>query len=195
MYCSDEDLRTLLATLQTDEAAALARASALIEGYPDDARLHFLRGSMLIGAGRHIEAHGALSRAVQLAPDLWIARFQLGFFELTSGEPGRALETWAPLETLAETHYLRHFVTGLRHLIRDEFAPAIAHLQDGMRANEDNPALNKDMQLLIDQCAPLMTQGALPSTPEPAPAATALKEEKADSATSFILRQFMGKRR
>jgi len=194
MLCSDEDLQSLLATLKTDEAAALARASALIEGYPEDPRLHFLRGSMLIGAGRHIEAHGALSRAVELAPDFWIARFQLGFFELTSGEPGRALDTWAPMDSLPDTHYLRQFVTGLGYLMRDEFAPAIAHLHDGVRANDENPALNRDMQLLIDQCAPLMAP-ASPAAAAPAPPATAATEEKADSATSFILRQFMGKRR
>jgi hypothetical protein len=192
MLCSDEDLQSLLTTLRTDETAALARASALVEGHPDDPRLHFLRGSMLIGAGRHIEAHGALSRAVQLAPDFWIARFQLGFFELTSGEPARALQTWAPLESLPEVHYLRRFVTGLSHLIRDEFEQALLHLGDGMRANDENPALNRDMQLLIDQCGPLMTP-ALP--PAPQAAASSPQEEKADSATSFILRQFMGKRR
>ncbi|WP_291198116.1 hypothetical protein [Hyphomonas sp.] len=195
MLCSDDDLKSLLGTLQSDEASALARASALIEGHPDDPRLHFLRGSMLIGAGRHIEAHGALSRAVQLAPDFAIARFQLGFFELTSGEPGRALQTWAPLEALPDTNYLKLFVTGLGFLIRDEFEPAISNLQEGMRANDENPALNRDMQLLIDRCAPLMTQGAPAPEPELVQATVPATEEKADSATSFILRQFMGKRR
>lgn len=195
MLCSDDDIQLLLTTLKTDEPAALARASALVEGHPEDARLHFLRGSMLIGAGRHIEAHGALSRAVQLAPEFWIARFQLGFFELTSGEPAKALNTWAPLETLAESHYLRQLATGLGYLIRDEFEAAVSHLESGMRANKENPALNRDMQLLIDQCAPLIKPqvAAPPAVPErgaPAP-----EDDKADSATSFILRQFMGKRR
>lgn len=195
MLCSDEELQSLLDTLRTDEGAALARASALIEGFPDDARLHFLRGSMLIGAGRHIEAHGALSRAVELAPEFHIARFQLGFFELTSGEATRAVQTWGPLEALPQAHYLNLFVIGLGHLIRDEFAPAVAHLEEGMRANDENPALNRDMQLLIDQCAPLMKQSvqAVPLSPEPAPVPAS--EEKAESATSFILRQLTGKRR
>lgn len=195
MLCSDEDLQSLLAVLGADEAAALSRASALIERHPDDPRLHFLRGSMLVGAGRHIEAHGALSRAVEIAPDFAIARFQLGFFELTSGEPARAFQTWAPLEALPETNYLKRFVTGLGFLIRDEFEPAIANLQAGMRVNDENPALNRDMQLLIDQCGPLMSQGAGSPAREPAQEATAAKDDKADSATSFILRQFMGKRR
>jgi tetratricopeptide (TPR) repeat protein len=195
MLCSDENLQSLLATLRTDEGAALARASALIEGFPDDARLHFLRGSMLIGAGRHIEAHGALSRAVELAPDFHIARFQLGFFELTSGEPARAVQTWGPLEALPPTHYLKLFVIGLGHLIRDEFGPAVAHLEEGMRANDENAALNRDMQLLIDQCAPLMTKSGTALPPSPETSQIPATDEKADSATSFILRQLTGKRR
>lgn len=195
MLCSDEELQSLLDTLRTDEGAALARASALIEGFPDDARLHFLRGSMLIGAGRHIEAHGALSRAVELAPEFHIARFQLGFFELTSGEAARAVQTWGPLEALSRTHYLRLFVIGLGHLIRDEFALAVAHLEEGMRANDENPALNRDMQLLIDQCAPLMTQSGSAASPGPEPVPLLASGEKAESATSFILRQLTGKRR
>jgi predicted Zn-dependent protease len=81
-------------------ANAAERIEALIVEFPDDARLHFLKGSSLIGEGRHIEGHQALTRAVALAPDFAIARFQLGLFQLTSGEADRALETWGPTVTI-----------------------------------------------------------------------------------------------
>ena len=84
-----------------------------------------------------------------------LARFQLGFFELTSGEAVRALATWEPLDTLPEGHYLGHFVTGLRHLIADRFADAIAALEAGIAVNDENAPLNRDMQLIIDECAGL----------------------------------------
>ena len=51
--------------------------------------------------------------AVALAPDFLIARYQLGFFELTSGEVDNALATWGPLLRLPEDNYLRQFVEGM----------------------------------------------------------------------------------
>jgi tetratricopeptide (TPR) repeat protein len=149
-------------------------AERLIDAWPDDPRLHFLRGSMLAGRGRPIEAHAALTRAVQLAPDFALARFQLGFFELTSGEAARAITTWESLQELPPGHYLALFVAGLRHLVLDHFEETIAALQAGIAANEENLPLNRDMQLIIDQCREL------------APGAPA---EAETSATSFLLDQ------
>ncbi|MFD1034611.1 tetratricopeptide repeat protein [Sphingomonas hankookensis] len=148
------DGATLAETLRivgADSAAGLARIDDLLTTYPDDARLHFLRASLLVGS-RPIEAHAAFSRAVAIAPDFAIARFQLGFFELTSGEGARAIATWAPLLDLPEGHYLHRFVTGLTHLIHDRFADAVATLRDGIAANTETPPLNGDMQLLIAEC-------------------------------------------
>lgn len=175
--CSDEEMSQLLAVMQSDAPDELMLAERLIDAYPEDPRLHFLRGSLLAGSGRPIEAHASLSRAVELAPDFVLARFQLGFFELTSGEAARALKTWQPLDSLPEDHYLAHFVAGLRHLVADHFAEAIAALKAGIAVNEENPPLNRDMQLIIDECA------GLTSGPAAAP------QDEA-SATSFLLDQF-----
>ena len=94
--CDDETMQQLIEAMQTEQNQ-VERVDALLAKFPEDARLHFLRGSMLVGLGRLIEAHHALSRAVALAPDFEIARFQLGFFQLTSGEAENALETWGRL--------------------------------------------------------------------------------------------------
>jgi tetratricopeptide (TPR) repeat protein len=175
--CSDEEMVQLLQAMQSDAADELMLAERLIDAYPEDARLHFLRGSLLAGSGRPIEAHASLSRAVALAPEFALARFQLGFFELTSGEAARALATWEPLHTLPADHYLAHFVTGLRHLIADRFAETIAALEAGIAVNEENLPLNRDMQLIIDECTGLAERK--PTEPV----------EEA-SATSFLLDQF-----
>ena len=171
--CSDEEMQQLLAALQSDATDVLALMERLTDAHPDDPRLHFLRGSVLAGANRPIEAHAALSRAVALAPDFSIARFQLGFFELTSGEAGRALATFEPLDSLPADHHLRWFAKGLRHLIRDEFEAAVAALQAGIDANTENLPLNRDMQLIIDRCAE-----------------TNPVEASETSATSLLLGQF-----
>ncbi|MDQ4087017.1 MAG: tetratricopeptide repeat protein [Pseudomonadota bacterium] len=177
--CSDEDLQELMTSMQSDDAGELRRADALLASYPDDPRLHFLRGSILASIGRPIEAMPALKRAVELAPDFAIARFQLGFFELTSGEAANALSTWGPLALLPEGHYLRSFVAGLTHLIRDEFNEAVEQLRKGIAANAENPPLNRDMQLIVDQI------GALLAADQAAP-----QEQEPASAASFLLHQF-----
>lgn len=181
--CSDEELAGLMQAMQSDEADELRRADALLADYPGDPRLHFLRGSILASIGRPIEALPALQRAVELAPDFAIARFQLGFFQLTSGEAANALSTWGPLALLPQNHYLRLFVGGLTHLIRDEFDAATDQLRKGILANEENPPLNRDMQLIIDQIAALVAQ------------AEGGGEGGEASAASFLLDQFADRRR
>ena len=175
--CTDAEMQALVDGIQTDDGSDLAQVDRLLQDYPDDPRLHFLRGSILAGIGRHIEAMPALRRAVELAPDFAIARFQLGFFQLTSGEAGNALGTWGPLALLPEEHYLRIFVTGLTHLIRDEFREADARLREGIAVNQENLPLNRDMQLIIDQIQPLLAENATAQVSGDA------------SATSFLLDQ------
>jgi tetratricopeptide (TPR) repeat protein len=186
--CPDDELQDLMAAMQSDDRDELAKADRLILAYGDDARLHFLRGSMLAGIGRPIEALSSLRRAVDLAPDFAIARFQLGFFQLTSGEAADALSTWGPIALLPDRHYLRFFVGGLTHLIRDEFDETIARLQEGIAVNEENPALNNDMQLIIDQVRAVQeaNRAAAPSA--------AGEGDGSASATSFLLDQLVGRR-
>ncbi|MBX9813387.1 MAG: hypothetical protein K2X76_01655 [Sphingomonas sp.] len=183
--CSDEELAKLIATVQNDPANQLAYVDQAAALYPEDARVHFLRASLLAGSQRPIEAHAAFTRAVALAPDFALARFQLGFFELTSGEAARALASWQPLDAqLPEAHHLRQFVRGLRHLIADEFAACVTALEAGIAANDDNPPLNRDMGLIIEQCRQLIGR-------QEAAAAPAAEEEA--SATSFLLGQLGGR--
>ena len=118
---------------------------------PMDPRLHFLRGSVLAGGRRYPEAREAMARAVDLAPDYVIARFQLGFLEFTSGEAALAGATWAPLQALPVEHALRQFAEGLMRLPADDIDGAISRLQRGIEANDEVPPLNRDMQLLIDE--------------------------------------------
>lgn len=172
--CSESELRELMAGMASPDDASLVRASELIARYPEDARLHFLHGSMLAGLSRWIEAHNALKRAVELSPDFAIARFQLGFFQLTSGESAGALDTWGRLDALPNEHYLRSFVDGLRALIRDDFAATVTNLRAGIARNSENPPLNHDMELIIERCLPLLNEDCA----------------EASSETALILRQF-----
>lgn len=179
--CSETELQALMGAMQADSGDELEQVDRLIADHPGDPRLHFLRGSILASIGRPIEALPALRQAVELAPDFTIARFQLGFFQLTSGEAANALSTWGPLAMLPEQNYLRMFVAGLTHLIRDEFAEAIAQLRAGIQANDENPPLNRDMQLIVDQTSAIASGKS-----------DEAREGDAASATSFLLDQLSG---
>ncbi len=174
--CSDQDLAALIEEVRSDAHRDLEKIDRQLSLYPEDPRLHFLRGSTLAGKQRAIEAHQSLHKAVELAPDYALARYQLGFFELTSGEADRALSTWGPLLQLSGENYLRRFVEGLTHLIRDEFGPAIEQFEVGMVLNTDNPPMNNDIGLLMAECRKALGEG----TPG---------DEGGESATSFLLGQ------
>lgn len=181
--CDDAAIESLTKAMNLSPQDQLPQMETLLGRFPDDPRLHFLYGSTLISAGRIIEAHRSLTRAVELAPDFAIARFQLGLFQLTSGEPNAALTTFGPLDRLPDAHYLRAFVDGLRCLIRDDFAGAIDNLRRGIGLNQENVPLNGDMQMLIDRCAPLLAGGAGESS------------DSDVSETSLILRQFSNRQK
>ena len=173
--CSDQQLQALVNGLQVDEQGGIAALERLELDHPLDARLPFLRGSVLAGLGRYPEAHDAMMCAVSVAPDYGLARFQLGLLELTSGDAAAAAATWAPLDTLPLTDPLRRFAIGLRHLIADDFDTAIACLRGGIASNSENPLLNIDMQRVIDAIA----NRAQPAVPA----------EEPMSSTQTLLRQ------
>lgn len=176
--CDDETLAELLGVAQQDTQSGIAAIEAVLREYPDDPRLHFLKGSLLIGEKRFIAAHSALSNALRLDPGYDLARFQLGFFELTSGEADAAVATWQRLKDLPEDSYLRLFVEGLEHLIADRFEPCIQVLRDGIARNQENLPLNNDMELIIARCQELTSAS---------PGAGKAGTEEAVSATSLLL--------
>lgn len=175
--CGDEDMAGLVAALQRSDVNDLAEVDRLVARFPEDPRLHFIRGSILAGKQQHSDAHASLSRAVELAPEFHIARYQLGFFELTSGEVDQALSTWGPLQRLPADFYLRKFVDGLIRLVRDEFDEALALMREGIALNRENEPLNNDIRLLMRECEKL-------------PRGDVSGEPGDQSATSIILGQF-----
>ncbi|WP_338446514.1 hypothetical protein V5F89_01575 [Pelagerythrobacter marensis] len=182
--CSENEMRDLVAKLERGDGGRDA-IEACLSSHPDDPRLHFMLGSVLAERGDAIAAHGALERAVALAPEFHIARYQLGFFELTSGEADRALSTWGPLLRLADDNYLRKFVEGLTFLIRDEFSAAATKLREGIALNRENEPINNDIRLILSQVEELAQTRAGTDTTD--------KDDQDgtdQSATSVLLGQF-----
>lgn len=159
LLCPDDKLTGLLASLQAKDGRELRNLNDLLADYPDDARLHFLKGSLQAGAQDFVGARASMYRAVEIAPDYAVARFQLGLLLLSSGEAGAAEEMWDPLQGLPADNYLRLFATGLRQMARDEFEGAIRALQEGLARNQENLAMNHDMQLVIDRIREKLKDG------------------------------------
>jgi tetratricopeptide (TPR) repeat protein len=110
---------------------------------------HFLIGSEH-AAGRRLDmASQAMEKAVMVEPTLWIARFQWGLLELSSGNALRAAAVWQPLDALPEQSYLRCFRDGLIALSKEQFELAASQLQIGIENNAENEPLNHDMRMVM----------------------------------------------
>jgi tetratricopeptide (TPR) repeat protein len=156
--CPEELLVELLERVAEDGTAGLAALDRLLEEYPGDPRLHFLHGSLLAAEKRYDEAREAMAKAVEIAPDYDLARFQLGFLAFTSGDAQAASAAWARLLDRDSDNPLRLFAEGLERLAVDDFEGSAERLRRGIAANPENPPLNRDMTLIID---------AMPRPPQP----------------------------
>lgn len=157
---NDDSVSVMLEVVARDESQGMAELEKLLGQHPDDPRLHFLKGSLLAGQKSYDAARQEMRKAVDLAPDYAIARFQLGFLLLTSGEAHAAQEAWGPLFGRPEDDPLRLFATGLGHMIRDEFEPAIDLLERGVARNTEVEPLNNDMRLIITELTQKLRGGA-----------------------------------
>ena len=186
LLCPGDQLDGLVAQLRHDDDGGLAKLGDLLRSWPLDARLHFLEGSVLAGLQRYDEGRRAMARAVEIAPDYALARFQLGFLDLTSGRALDAVAVWTPLVNLPEDEPLRLLAEGLMNLATDRFSEARQLLARGMELNTAVPLINADMQLILDQIADLPDAAQPPGDALP-PAAAA--EETPASAVDLLLQQ------
>jgi hypothetical protein len=149
--CPNEPLNATLKTLQNNDELGLSQLGNLLNQYPFDPRLHFLQGSVLAGLQQYKEGRSAMARAIEIAPGFELARFQLGFLQLTSGLAADATATWEPFSELDEDAPFRILTEGLNCLSRDEFVECDRLLRLGMQLNTEHPLINNDMQLLLDE--------------------------------------------
>jgi tetratricopeptide (TPR) repeat protein len=149
--CPDDTLVELAELADRDTEQGLRRTEVLLLDHEEDARLYFLKGSLLAALQRYGEAEKPLREAIEIAPEFHIARFQLGLLLLTSGDAEKAAEVWRPLGRLPSDDALRLFAEGLQHMARDEFSQAEALLRQGLERNMAHPPLNGDMQMVLDR--------------------------------------------
>lgn len=143
----------LEAARRDDGGRSLAYLKEAVARPDASAEALFMLGSEYAQLGLLPDAKAFMARAIEVSPDLHIARFQFGLLQLTSGEPEAAQAIWAPLAALDEAHpqhYLQSFHRGLISLIADKFDAAVEAIQEGLRLNQSNEPLNADMRRILD---------------------------------------------
>lgn len=157
--CPSDLLEQAIREAGGDDAAGLAAVESLLERYPRDPGLHFLRGSVLAALRRYEDAETAMARAVEIMPEFDLARFQLGFVKFTSGHADAARAVWAPLLAGPADHPLRLFVEGLEALARDDVETTVTRLTEGISRNRLSEPLNQNMRFLLEKLAETGSRG------------------------------------
>jgi Flp pilus assembly protein TadD len=142
----------------------LAQLQVAVRNDPLNAELRYLLGAELAEQGDHEHAIVELATAVKLKPALHTARFQLGLLHLTLARPEECLAAWEPLDAAEGEPSLKLFKHGMEALIRDDFQQCIALLRRGVETNTTNPALNRDMTMVIQKAQEALdARAALPA--------------------------------
>ncbi|MGC4061440.1 MAG: hypothetical protein QM749_11585 [Aquabacterium sp.] len=137
------------------QALDLPEGSAAMSG--DYAKYLYMLGAEYAQIGMMDRAQEHMAQAIEMAPDLHTARFQLGLLHITCAQPAQALSVLAPLEKLPEDSAFHHFGVGLQQLIGDQLSACRESLLKGIELNSasavPNLALNADMQRLLNAIA------------------------------------------
>lgn len=149
------------------------------EDQPESGQTLALLAAQYMQLGAPDAAEAAFIGALQRDPTLATARFQLGLLQYTSGRTQTAFQTWQPLESLGETHYLVQFKRAFAALAVDAFDDTLLLLDRGISANQENMPLNHDMRMLAGQIQALRSNAAKPSS-----------ARQDEAATEFVLASY-----
>lgn len=140
----------LQATRRGQSDQALLYLKRAISHAPQDGELHYLLAAEHAQLGLYDRAAAEMAHALVLAPGMHTARLQLGLLYLTQARLDDSSETLAPLAALPKDNCYRLFSLGLLHLVNDRFSECRDALTQGMLHNDQNDALNGDMQKILD---------------------------------------------
>jgi tetratricopeptide (TPR) repeat protein len=166
---------------RTEEAIVTLKRA--LEIAPNDARAHYVLGSLYTQIRMMDRAVKHLQNAIVFDPTLESAHFQLGWIYWNAGQADAAADAWKVFDKLGKEHPLYLFKTGLMHLSKNEFAECEKFLRQGLAINTTHVQLNQDMAMLLKQVIDHMTalKAATPETPAAA-APKAVKTEAAPTA-------------
>lgn len=162
-----------------DNDEALAVLNAARDAQPDSGQVLALLAAHHMQRGEADAAEAAFIGALQRDPEMATPRFQLGLLQFTSARPQSAFQTWHPLESLGERHFLVLFKRAFAALAIDAFDDALLLLDQGIAQNQENAPLNQDMRMVSAHIQSLRADpGLTPSTAQD------------ETATQFVLASY-----
>lgn len=135
---------------RNDAASSLIYLKEAVSRDDASPNAYLLLGAEYAEIGLYERAISAMEMALQMDPALPNARLQLGLLVLSSGDGAKAETILRPLAEIVPADAQTRFASGLIHLIHDEFDAALNQLTQGMAQNLDNPAMNQNMQKIVD---------------------------------------------
>lgn len=163
---ADECLQLgLRASAAGDAQSAMSWFQTAAQLAPGSGVPPFLLAAEMAEAGQMAEAEQAFAQAVVLAPTLWMARFQLGLIQYTSGRIPMALVSWGPLFELPPTEFLQPAVRGFAAAAMEQWHEALNYLEQAQQLNPDNPAFNRDLQKVMARIQALHLAPPAPEAP------------------------------
>lgn len=149
---TDELLRLALGAMSRDrDADALVMLKTLLEREPGHVYGRYLLAAQYAQLGIMDHAESGFREVVASAPDLGIARFQLGQLLLLKGASDEAVAVLEPLAATPAGAALADYAGALIAVAAEDVAGAVAGLQSGLARPQEIPALAGDMQRLLDQ--------------------------------------------
>jgi tetratricopeptide (TPR) repeat protein len=176
--------QALAASQKDDSETALHLFNEASKQLPQSGIPHFLIGAEYAQLGRMVEAEAAYANAVLLAPDLSIARYQLGLVQFTSGRASMALVTWQPLLTLPNNDPLGLFVRGFIELAQDKFESSLDFFSKGINANHTNAPLNADIMRVIEKIQTVINNN------KQQPISPTMADEIKEESSHFLLESY-----
>ncbi|MBB4727837.1 hypothetical protein [Xanthomonas arboricola] len=139
--------RATQAMLDGQDAESLALLGALLEQDPACAQAHYLLGAQQAQLGELGVAEQEFTRALQLAPGLVMARFQMGQLLLVTARNSEAVQMLMPLSESVDGA-IGTYASALISIANDHIELAISQLQMGLAQPQPLAALRVDMQRL-----------------------------------------------
>lgn len=137
------------------DADSLVMLKTLLERDPQHVHAQYLLAAQHAQLGMFDRAEAGFRAAVAAAPDLAIARFQLGQLLVMKGTIEEATQMLAPLADRGDA--LAAYARALVAAANEDAPAAVRELDQGLALPQEIPALAGDMQRLRDR---LSVQGA-----------------------------------
>lgn len=157
---SEELLHLAMAAINAGQhPQAMAMLKQALKQDPNNGLVTYLLAAEYAQVGMFDRAMEGMEAALKKAPDLEMARLQLGLLYTARDRLGEARPLFERLESLPLEDALHWFGAGLLALLDEQVQTCREALQKGMQLNRGNPSLNADMQRILTQLDQHSTTG------------------------------------